>query len=86
VKIGDITVTLRAGNLYWVDMEVKNEKTYPTSSDCANLLGIARPDKIMIRTVGNVGLVEIPTGKPRSTPPTTAGPPPPWAPGPMRFA
>jgi len=73
VEIGDITVTREAGNLYWVDVEVKNEKTYPTSSDRANQLGIARPDEIMIRTAGNVSLVEIPTGETQIDPTNPGG-------------
>lgn len=62
VEIGDITFTREAGNLYWADVEVKNHRVYPTSSDRANQLGIAVQDKLTIRTAGNVRLVEIPTG------------------------
>ena len=48
VEIDDITITREAGNLYWVDVEVKNDRVYPTSSDRANQLGIAVQDKLTI--------------------------------------
>jgi len=73
VEIGDITFTREAGNLYWVDVEVKNEKVYPTSSDRANQLGIATPDKLTIRTAGNVRLVDIPTGSTQIDPSNPGG-------------
>jgi len=73
VEIGDITVTREAGDLYWVDVEVKNESTYPTSSDRANELGIAKPDVITIRTGGNASLVEIPTGETQIDPTNPGG-------------
>jgi hypothetical protein len=63
VEIGDITFTREAGNLYWVDVEVKNPKVYPTSSDRANQLGIAVPDRLTIRTASNVRMVEVPGGE-----------------------
>ena len=61
VEIEDITFTREAGNLFWVDVEVKNDRVYPTSSDRANELGIAVKDKLSIRTASNVTMVEIPT-------------------------
>ncbi len=73
VEIGDITFTRESGNLYWVDVEVKNEKTYPTSSDRANQLGIAKPDELTIRTAGNVSLVDIPTGETQIDPSNPGG-------------
>ncbi len=61
VEIDEITFTPEAEGLYWVDVVVKNDRTYPTSSDRANQLGIAKPDRLTIRTAGNVRQVEIPT-------------------------
>ncbi|MFP4624120.1 MAG: M14 family metallopeptidase [Gemmatimonadota bacterium] len=63
VAIDDIRFTREAENLYWVDVVVKNDRTYPTSSDRANQLGIATPDRLTLRTAGNVRQVEIPTGR-----------------------
>ncbi|MGD8362686.1 MAG: M14 family metallopeptidase [Gemmatimonadota bacterium] len=73
VEIGDITFTPEAGNLYWVDVEVKNEKVYPTSSDRANQLGIATPDKLTIRTASNVRRVDVPTGRTQIDPSDPGG-------------
>jgi hypothetical protein len=73
VEIGDITFTPEAGNLYWVDVEVKNEKVYPTSSDRANQLGIATPDKLTLRTASNVRRVDIPTGRTQIDPSDPGG-------------
>jgi hypothetical protein len=73
VEIGDITFTREAGNLYWVDVEVTNDRVYPTSSDRANELGIAIEDKLSIRTASNVSMVEIPTGLTQIDPSDRAG-------------
>jgi hypothetical protein len=73
VEIGDITFTPEAGNLYWVDVEVKNEKVYPTSSDRANQLGIATPDKLTIRTASNIRRVDVPTGRTQIDPSDPGG-------------
>jgi len=73
VEIGDVTFAREAGNLYWVDVEVKNERVYPTSSDRANELGIAKPDQLTIRTAGNVRLVPIPTGETQIDPSDPGG-------------
>jgi hypothetical protein len=73
VAIDEITFTREAGNLFWVDVEVSNEKVYPTSSDRANELGIAVKDKLLVRTADNVTLVEIPTGETQIDPSNPAG-------------
>ena len=73
VEIGDITFTREAGNLYWADVEVKNDRVYPTSSDRANQVGIAIQDKLNIRTASNVRLVEIPTGPTQIDPSNPGG-------------
>jgi len=73
VEIGDVTFTRESGNLYWVDVEVKNERVYPTSSDRANQLGLATPDKLSVRTAGNVRLVEIPEGRTQIDPSNPGG-------------
>jgi hypothetical protein len=73
VEIEDVTFTREAGNLHWVDVEVKNDRVYPTSSDRANELGIAEPDVLTIRTAGNVRLVPIPTGETQIDPSDPGG-------------
>jgi len=60
VEVDDIKITQEAGNLYWVDVTVKNDRVYPTSSDRDNELGTAIQDKITFSSSGNVTMVEIP--------------------------
>jgi hypothetical protein len=60
VEIEKVTVRPEAGNLYWVDVTLKNDRTFPTSSDMANELGIAEKDKLLFRSSGGVQLVPIP--------------------------
>ncbi len=62
VEIDEIKVTPETGNLYWVDVAVKNDKVYPTSSDRANELGIAVQDKLIFNSSNNVNMIEIPEG------------------------
>ncbi len=62
VEIDGIKVTPEAGNLYWVDVTVKNDRVYPTSSDRDVELGTAIQDKLNFTSSGNVSLVEIPDG------------------------
>ena len=62
VEIDEIEVTPEAGNLYWVDVTVKNDRVYPTSSDREYELGSAVQDKLMFRSAGNVSMVAIPEG------------------------
>ena len=73
VEIEEISFTREAGNLYWVDVDVKNDRVYPTSSDRANELGIAVQDKLSIRTANNVKMVEIPGGLTQIDPTDRAG-------------
>ncbi len=68
VEIGDVTVTPEEGNLYWVDVEVKNDRTYPTSSDRENVLGSAVQDKLTFRSSDGVRMIPIPEGMTRIDP------------------
>ncbi len=52
VEIDKIKVTLEAGNLFSVDVTVKNDRVYPTFSDRENELGTAVQDKLMFRSAG----------------------------------
>lgn len=60
VEFGEIKVTPATGDLYWVEVEVKNDKAYPTSSDRAVALKRAVMDKIMVSGAGGVEVVELP--------------------------
>jgi hypothetical protein len=62
VEIEQIEVTPEAGNLFWVDVTVKNDRIYPTSSDRKNELGRAVQDKLLFRSGGGVSMVAIPEG------------------------
>jgi hypothetical protein len=62
VEIASIEVTPEGGNLYWVDVTVKNDRVYPTFSDRERELGTAVMDKITFSSAGNVSMVEIPNG------------------------
>jgi hypothetical protein len=74
VEIDRIRVTPEAGNLYWVDVTVKNDRTYPTSSDRENALGTAVKDKLLFRSGGGVQMLPIPS---RAAPPENARDPSP---------
>jgi len=65
VEVGDIAVTPATGDLYWVDVTVKNGRVYPTSSDRAVLLKTAVNDKLSVSCADNVTVVEVPAGAPR---------------------
>ena len=60
VEIEEITVTPEAGNLFWVDVTVKNERIYPTFSDRERELGTAVMDQLVFESSGNVAMVEVP--------------------------
>jgi hypothetical protein len=62
VEIDLVEVIPAAGDLYWVDCVVKNDNTYPTSSDRANQLGIAVKDKVSVVASDNVAILDIPDG------------------------
>jgi len=65
VEVGPVSVTPATGDLYWIDVSVRNDRTYPTFSDRALQLRTAVNDKLTISTSDNVALVEIPPGEPR---------------------
>jgi hypothetical protein len=65
VEVGPVSVTPATGDLYWIDVAVRNDRVYPTFSDRALQLRTAVNDKLSISTSDNVSLVEIPPGEPR---------------------
>ncbi len=62
VKIEEISVTPATDELYWVEVAVKNDRVYPTSSDRSVQLNRAVKDTIAINTSNNISVVEIPEG------------------------
>jgi hypothetical protein len=62
VEFGDFQVHPLSHNLFWVEVEVKNPKVYPTSSDRALKLERAVLDRITVSGSGNVKTVDIPEG------------------------
>jgi hypothetical protein len=65
VEVGQVTVTPATGDLYWVDVAVKNDHVYPSSSDRAVLLKTSVNDKLTVSSSDNVSIVELPAGAPR---------------------
>ncbi len=63
VEFGDVVVRPAADSLYWMEVEVKNDRVYPTASDRALKLKRAVEDKIFVSTSGKVSVVDVPKGK-----------------------
>jgi hypothetical protein len=62
LEIDGITVTPATGNLYWIEVAVKNDRVYPSSSDRDVKLKMTVKDKITINTSKNISVVKIPKG------------------------
>jgi hypothetical protein len=60
VEIDDVSVTPVTDELYWVEVAVKNDRVYPTSSDRAVQLKSDIKDKISVSTSKNLDVVDIP--------------------------
>jgi len=60
IDLGEVKVTPATGDLYWVEVEVKNDKAYPTSSDRAVALKRAVMDRITASAGGGAEIVEVP--------------------------
>ncbi len=59
VEFDDIVVTDLGDDLYWVDVTVKNDKSYPTASDRAKKLKLWEQDKLLFNGSKNVTLVKL---------------------------
>ena len=68
VEVGEISVTPETGDLLWVDVDVVNDRVYPTSSDRENEWGTAVPDEITFNSSTNIEMIEIPEGMTRLDP------------------
>ena len=62
VEVGDITVAPATGDLCWVDVEVRNDRVYPTFSDRDLALRNAVMDRLTFNSSNGVSLVETPAG------------------------
>jgi hypothetical protein len=60
VELGEVRVTPATDDLFWVEVEVKNDKAYPTSSDRAVALKRAVMDRITVSGAGGAEVVELP--------------------------
>jgi hypothetical protein len=63
VDIEEVTVTPATGDLYWVDLVLKNDRVYPTLSDRALQLNHIRKDRLTVNLSDGIRLVELPSGQ-----------------------
>ena len=59
VEIGKTEVEPVSHDLYWVQVEVNNDRLYPTSSDRSVKLGKAQKDRLHVSTSNNISVVRI---------------------------
>jgi hypothetical protein len=59
VQVDDISVTPDGDDLYWVDVTVKNENTYPTASDRSKKLERIKKDKLVITTSDKIQVISL---------------------------
>ena len=58
IEIDGVSVKPATHDLYWVEVVVKNEKVYPTSSDRAVKLGRDLKDKLILTTSSKISMVQ----------------------------
>jgi len=59
VEINEITVSPLNNDLYWIDVTVKNDRTFPTASDRSVQLKRAVKDKLLFNSSDNISLIEM---------------------------
>ena len=59
VKVDDITLTPIGDGLFWADVTIKNEKTYPTASDRSKKLEKYPKDKLVLMTSDDVKILPL---------------------------
>jgi hypothetical protein len=62
VEIGEVNVVPATADLAWVEVTVKNDRVYPTSSDRAIALRTAVMDKLTFGSSSNISLIPISAG------------------------
>lgn len=56
----NIVVTPATDDLFWIDVRVKNDRIYPTSSDRSVKIGKAVKDKLSCESSNNITFIELP--------------------------
>jgi len=59
VEIAEVNIVPATADLAWVDVTVKNDRVYPTSSDRAVALRSAVMDKLTFGSSSNIGLIPV---------------------------
>jgi hypothetical protein len=62
VEVDRVTLTPATGDLFWIDVTVKNDRVYPTFSDRALQLKRAVKDRLTLSFSPSVSFVEVPAG------------------------
>jgi hypothetical protein len=68
VEIGETKINPVTEDLCWIEVEVKNDRLYPTSSDRAEKLGKAQKDKLYVSTSNNISIMPILEDSPKISP------------------
>ncbi|MGQ9471766.1 MAG: hypothetical protein ACUVR0_08775 [Candidatus Aminicenantales bacterium] len=63
VEITEVKITPLIADLFWLDVTVKNDRAYPTSSDRAVQLKRAEMDKLVFNSSANITLLDLPSGQ-----------------------
>lgn len=59
VQVADIVVTDQGDDLYWVDVTVKNDRTYPTASDRSKKLERVKKDKLLFSASEKIQVISL---------------------------
>ncbi|MBT5426467.1 MAG: hypothetical protein HOK84_09740, partial [Bacteroidetes bacterium] len=73
VEVSDIDVTSLGDDLYWVDVTVKNDQTYPTASDRSKKLKLYDQDVLRFKASKNISLIKLDAKLPIQDPFTSSG-------------
>jgi hypothetical protein len=57
VEVGDVDFTDLGDGLFWVDVTVKNDRTYPTASDQSKKLKRIEQDRVIFNSSDNIELI-----------------------------
>ena len=73
VEVDDIVSTDLGDGLYWVDVTVKNDKSYPTASDRAKKLELWDQDVVTLETSKGVSIIKLDSKLPIQDPYQSSG-------------